>query len=107
MIFSKLSSGNISSEFLLEWEEFLREYGHRCPAEIDAATKRPKEDPSLIFSQLKRMGRSLRKDHSSLDFFRVSITKRQEAFEFLYGEALKKGKGKAKSFVGTIVFGRL
>ena len=47
-------------EFMRAWEHFMAEFGMRCPGEIDPATPRPKEQPALLFEQLKNMALAIK-----------------------------------------------
>jgi len=89
-----LESGSLSPDFARRWEGFMAEFGVRCPAEIDPATPRLKEQPALFFEQLKNM--SLGSD-GSRSFFDKARAKRETAYQALYEIALKKGKRKARA----------
>jgi pyruvate,water dikinase len=89
-----LERGSLSPDFACRWEGFMAEFGMRCPAEIDPATPRPKEQPALFFEYIKNM--SLGLDGSS-SFFDKARTKREAAYQALHEIALKKGKNKARA----------
>jgi phosphohistidine swiveling domain-containing protein len=76
------------------WENFMTEFGMRCPAEIDPATPRPSEQPALFFEQLKNMSLSV---NGSLSFFDEARAKRETAYRALYEIALKKSKKQARA----------
>lgn len=88
-----LDQGSISSEFACRWQDFLSEFGFRCPGEIDLATQRPYETPAYLFQQLKAMPV---KDEQL--FFDIARAKREAAYQFLYEIVLKKGKKQTRAF---------
>jgi len=90
---SALRQGSITPEFIRRWEDFLTEFGFRCPGEIDPATPRPYEDPARLFEQLKNMPVD-----GSRSFFETARAKREAAYHALYQVALKKGKSIARAF---------
>jgi rifampicin phosphotransferase len=92
-----LEAKKLSPEFIQAWDDFMDEFGMRCPGEIDAATPRPKEQPGLFFEQLKNMSQVIRSRNSALSFFQEARAKREAAYHALFEVALKKGKNKARS----------
>ncbi len=93
-----LQAGKLSKEFSQAWQHFMAEFGMRCPAEIDPATSRPKEQQELFFVQLKTMSLSIQRDSQSRSFFEEARAKRETAYQSLYQLALKKGKHQARKF---------
>jgi rifampicin phosphotransferase len=93
-----LKEKKLSREFLQMWEDFMEEFGMRCPREIDPATPRPWEQPALLFEQLKNMSQAIQEREWSQSFFEEARLKRKAAYQALYEIALKKGKNKARSF---------
>ena len=69
----------------------------RCPGEIDAATPRPKEQPALLFEQLKNMSAGIKGTDDSPSFFAAARAKRETAYQTLYAIALTKGKSRARA----------
>ena len=55
----RLENETVSPAFLQRWNQFMEEFGFRCPREIDVATPRPGEQPGLIFNQLKNLSLSI------------------------------------------------
>lgn len=90
---SALRQGSVDPGFVRRWENFLTEFGFRCPGEIDPATPRPHEDPARLFEQLKNMP-----VEGSRSFFETAHAKREAAYRALYEVAIKKGKNKARAF---------
>jgi rifampicin phosphotransferase len=95
---SDLELGRLSADFTQRWERFLSEFGMRCPAEVDPATPRPKENPAEIFTQLKTMSLSIHGRAGTLSYFEGSRAKREAAYQALHAIALKKSKRSAKTF---------
>jgi rifampicin phosphotransferase len=92
-----LERGTLSPDFMRRWEHFMTEFGMRCPAEIDPATPRPKEQPALVFEQLKNMSLTIQVRKTSQTFFEEARAKREAAYQALYEIALQKGKRKARA----------
>ena len=87
--------------FLSAWDAFLERYGHRGPAEIDVASKRFREDPRMLLTQVaqatsSRAGHALAADA----IFERSQAERHEAFERLAEAAHAKGFIASKRFRG-------
>jgi pyruvate,water dikinase len=93
----QLEGRTLDAEFLRQWDEFVAEYGARCPREIDAATPRPYERPAILFDQLKGMSAALDGQTATASIFETARKKRQAAYDTLYELALQKGKRQARS----------
>jgi len=93
-----LQARRLPVEFLQMWDEFMMDFGMRCPKEIDVATPRPKEQPARFFEQLKVMALSLQSRDGDSSFFREARAKREAAHAALGELALKKGRRKAIAF---------
>jgi phosphoenolpyruvate synthase/pyruvate phosphate dikinase len=91
-----LERRTLSSDFVGRWEHFMAEFGMRCPGEVDPATPRPKEQPTLVFEQLKSMSLTIQDRKTSQTFFEEARAKREAAYQALYAIALQKGKRKAR-----------
>jgi pyruvate,water dikinase len=89
-----LAANRLSPEFVRQWDQYMAEFGFRCPREIDPATPRPKEQPTLLFEQLKSISWSAREQHA---FFEKARAKRETAYQALYAMALKKGRRRAQA----------
>jgi phosphohistidine swiveling domain-containing protein len=94
---TELKQRNLDPVFLQAWDEFMKEFGARCPSEIDVATPRPNEQPTLLFQLLKNMSLSTYNSKGSKTIFTEARAKREAAYHVLYELALQKGKLKAKS----------
>lgn len=92
-----LQARRLPAEFLQLWDAFMAEFGMRCPAEIDVATPRPKEQPTQFFEQLKTMALSFQTRGAGPTFFEAARAKREAAYAALYGLALKKGHRTARA----------
>ncbi len=93
-----LEQGLFSQEFMRRWEHFMDEFGMRCPGEIDPATTRPREQPALLFEQLRSMSRVIESRDTSQTFFEEARAKREAAYRALREIALRKGNRKARAF---------
>jgi pyruvate,water dikinase len=92
-----LERGTLSPDFVRRWEHFIAEFGMRCPGEVDPATPRPKEQPALVFEQLKNMSMTIQDRKTPRTFFEEARAKREAAYQALYEIALQKGKRKARA----------
>jgi pyruvate,water dikinase len=93
-----LQARRLPTAFLQLWDQFMAEFGMRCPGEIDVATPRPKEQPDQFFAQLKAMALSIQSRDDAPSFFTEARAKREAAYASLYALALKKGRKKAQAF---------
>lgn len=93
-----LQARRLPAAFLQLWDQFMAEFGMRCPKEIDVSTPRPKEQPAQFFEQLKTMALSIQSRNDTLSFFEEARSKRETAFTALYALALKKGRKTAQAF---------
>jgi pyruvate,water dikinase len=92
-----LDRRTLDPAFLERWERFVDEFGFRCPREIDVATPRPGEQPSLLFEQLKCMSLALDAQKGGKSVFEEARAKREEAYRVLHELALQKGRLKARA----------
>jgi pyruvate,water dikinase len=95
---NRLQAKEVSADFLQDWNGFMKEFGARCPREIDVATPRPHEQPALLFAQLKSMSLTIRARRDAVPFFEEARLKREAAYQALDKIALQKGKSRAKAF---------
>jgi phosphoenolpyruvate synthase/pyruvate phosphate dikinase len=94
---TQLEQRTLDTAFLQAWDQFMAEFGARCPREIDVATPRPNEQPALLFEQLKTMALALEGQKGAKTIFEAARTKREAAYAVLYELALQKGKRQAKA----------
>ena len=92
-----LQAGRLPEEFSRQWDQFMAEFGARCPGEIDVATPRLKEQPLVFFDQLKAMGVAFHSRNTPQAFFEEARAKREAAYAVLHGLALKKGQKTARA----------
>ena len=93
-----MSNKNLSPGFMAMWNEYIEEFGARCPKEIDPATLRPKENPAGIFEQAKSMAMSMKASNSGSSFFEQTVQKRETAYKVLRERAAKLGAKQLKEF---------
>lgn len=91
----RLKERNLSEEFLKSWDDFVENYGFRCPRELDLATRRPYEQPALVFKQLSHMALNEDADNNAESVFKAAWQKREQAYQTLLSGL--KGK-KAEQF---------
>lgn len=94
---NQLEQRTLDPEFLRAWDDFVAEYGARCPREIDAATARPGESPEMLFHQLKNMSPSHDGPKDTAAIFEEARTKREDAYAILHKLAMQKGRRRARS----------
>jgi len=90
----RLASGTFSPEFAQAWEQFVAQYGMRCPMEMDPATPRPSEQPAKLFKQLHTL--SLHPDQDPQALYERGLAEREQAYADLL--AIARQKGKARQF---------
>lgn len=93
---AKLKAASFSRDFTNAWNGYIRDYGFRCPRELDLATKRPNESVEATFEQVKGMAGN--EESSPIAIFEKAKKGREETFEELYSILRSKSKGKAKKF---------
>ena len=88
----ELNEGKLDAEFTQRWDDFITEFGARCPREIDVATPRINENQALLFDQLKSISFTHKGAQAASAIFEGAKQKRASAYERLYQLALEKGK---------------
>ena len=91
-----LEQRKLDPDFLNRWDEFIAEFGYRCPREIDVATPRMNENPLLLFEQLKGMSAGLDQPEGSGTIFEEARAKRETAYQALKEIAGQKGPRQVK-----------
>jgi len=106
----RLESRSLSSEFLSAWDNFMHNYGHRCPEEIDVAAPRYYEMPRQVYDMLRVMASNTNEETSPQAIFDHGVQEREQAYEFLRSEARRTGKRQeralAKNYKTLLTFGR-
>ncbi len=95
---AQLEQRTLSTEFLQSWDQFIEEFGFRCIREIDVATPRPSEQPTVLFDQLKNLSLVVEDDKDSKTIFEEARMQRAAAYQKLLKIATQKGRRKAKQF---------
>lgn len=95
-----LNASRLSPEFSAAWAKYMNEFGMRCPTEIDVATPRPREEPALLFEQLKNMALAMQGRDSSRPFFEEARARREASYQALLEMAQKKGNRAARALKG-------
>jgi pyruvate,water dikinase len=94
---AQLKGRALHPAFLQAWDQFVDEFGARCPREIDVATPRPNEQPALLYAQLWQMAQALDVQGRERTVFELARAKREAAYADLYDRALQKGGGRARA----------
>ena len=95
---NELENETVSTEFLKAWNKYLKEYGHRCPNELDPAVPRYRDNPKELIALLFSM-KKLATDETAEDKFIRQDIERSESFKKIYNK-IKSEQGviKAKIF---------
>jgi len=94
----RLQKGTLDPAFLKIWNQFMDEFGFRCPGEIDVAIARPNEKSELLYEQLKDMAEAITARKGTRTIFEEAKAKREAAYKSLKELAFKKGKIAGKAF---------
>ena len=97
---AELNAGRLAPEFSTAWANYMNEFGMRCPTEIDVATPRPREQPALLFEQLKSMALAMQGRDSSQPFFEAARARREASYQALLALAQKRGRRAARALKG-------
>jgi phosphohistidine swiveling domain-containing protein len=89
-----VEGGGLTPDFSNRWRHFLREFGMRCPVEIDPATPRASEHPEKLFVQLKALAPATGSAHP---FFDDARAKRESAYRALLDIASRRSAGRARA----------
>jgi len=84
----------MSPVLIQAWDKFIEEFGFRCPREIDVATPRPSEQPTLLFDQLINLSLSIESRKGAKTIFEEARLKREAAYSVLNEIASQRGKAK-------------
>jgi len=93
---ARLSTRDLSPEFLRAWDSFMDEYGFRCPMEMDPATPRPYERPARFFEQLRAMATNVDQNHDPQAAYQRVRAERERAYAELLQIARRRGRRQAR-----------
>ncbi len=91
-----IKNNTLSPEFMSAWNNFITEYGHRGPLEIDLGAPRYSDSPNILIATLISMRSS--KNANPEERFKKNQEERSKAYEYLYSEIQKKNSKDAKKF---------
>jgi rifampicin phosphotransferase len=93
----RIEKRQMSEEFLNEWDAFLEQFGCRGPHEMDVASQRYADDPTLALQQMSYM----RPGDGGFDpeaAHRINVEERQRA----YDELLRRWRGPRRALLRRI-----
>ncbi|MBZ0187886.1 MAG: hypothetical protein K8F91_16690, partial [Candidatus Obscuribacterales bacterium] len=67
--------------FIDQWNSYLEKYGHRGPAELDIASPRYRDDPSMLFEQMRVLSESAGVDNSPRKRFEDCCKLRETTYD--------------------------
>ena len=94
----RLQTGEFSPEFRQAWQDFMANYGFRCPKELDLGTPRYDEQPAQFFSQLRIMAENSDPNNNPETIFERSKVEREAVFQELMSVLTQRSRRKAKTF---------
>ncbi len=94
----RLHASDFSPEFLTAWNEFMANYGFRCPKELDLGTPRYDEQPSQFFTQLRALAENSDPANNPGAIFARSAAERESVFQELFSILEQRSRRKAKTF---------
>jgi pyruvate,water dikinase len=94
----RLYKRTLDPALLKVWDQYMDEFGFRCPGEIDVSIARPNEKPELLYEQLKDISQAIISRKGSRTIFEEAKAKREAAYQSLRELAFQKGKGTGKAF---------
>ena len=71
----------LSPEVALLWKDFLDNYGHRGPGELDIAAPRYREEPQMLYEQVLALKRASKDGVNPLTRYEKNLALRDEAYE--------------------------
>lgn len=77
---SDIQDQTLSPEFMERWHDFIDKYGHRGPKELDIASKRNRDEATLLFDQVQTLLRSSNEENNPLARYEKNKALREEAY---------------------------
>lgn len=93
---TRLQARTLSAGFLQAWDQFMAQFGCRCPMEMDPATPRPYEQPAQLFRQLQTL--ALYPDQDPQALHQRYLAEREQTYQELLEIARRKGRRQARQF---------
>ena len=94
----RLQAGDFSPEFIGAWQDFMDDYGFRCPLELDLSTPRYDEQPAQFYMQLRIMAENSDLENNPETIFERSTAEREAVFNELHTILGQQSGRKAKTF---------
>jgi len=95
---ARLDSGACSPDFLTAWAEFLREYGARCPKELDAGTARYAERPEALYRLLRTVSAGNGTESNLASAFERGKAEREQSYRILLQRLERTDRRKSRGF---------
>jgi len=89
---AKMNNKSFSIEFQEAWNAFMKQYGFRCPRELDIATVRYYENPLPFVEQLISMTKNTDKNNNQEAIFKKAKKLRKAAYQELLETIPKRKK---------------
>ena len=77
---SDIQDQTLSPEFMERWHDFIDKYGHRGPKELDIASKRNRDEATLLFDQVQTLLRSSNEENNPIARYEKNKALREEAY---------------------------
>ncbi|MFO8059665.1 MAG: PEP/pyruvate-binding domain-containing protein, partial [Bacillota bacterium] len=94
----RMADGDFSEEFTDAWRQFMKDFGFRCPLEVDAATPRPYEQPARFYRKLRAMVVESDEQTDPLASLEERRARREEAYEEALRVQKQRGARHARAF---------
>ena len=90
-VIRKIQDRNLSDEFMVKWDEFMKRYGFRGPREVDIRTPRYQDDPAIVIRQIQNY-RGLPAENSPTAMLEQQAAAREKAYQTLLNHIKDKKK---------------
>lgn len=95
---SDMQDQTLSPEFMEKWHNFLEDYGHRGPRELDIAAPRNRDESTLLFEQVQTLRKSSNRENNPIARYEKNRQLRQEACAEICKYLEKKDAQRLKRF---------
>jgi pyruvate,water dikinase len=77
---SDIQDQTLSPEFMERWHSFIDKFGHRGPRELDIASKRNRDEATLLFDQVQTLVRSSSQESNPIARYENNRRLREQAY---------------------------
>ena len=95
-----LKDQKLPSEFIERWEQFIKQYGHRGPGELDIASERYRENPTSLLQQIQSLSQ-LKNGKNPQSRFDEGVKEREETYQLICERLKDIDKSKLNRFRTT------